>query len=102
MVLQPIAERQKLIDAMGRHPVLRVVGSYSLPPNLKSTSGTVTKALNAFGSNVALATLRLDTLRANFISPKEANNLLAPLDHALACKQLQDANKTRKQAKRVK
>jgi uncharacterized protein (DUF1501 family) len=47
----------------------------------------VTQAIEAFGSNVALATLHLDMFRAHFSSEDEAKNLLAPLDHALAHRQ---------------
>ena len=87
----PPEERQKLIDTIGRYPVLCFVGGYPLPPNLNSKAESVTQAFEAFGSNVALARLKLDTLRANFISEQEAKNLLAPLDHALARKQEQES-----------
>ncbi len=56
-------ECQKLIDALEQHPVLRFVGAYPLLPDLKSTAKSVTQAVKAFGSNVALATLHLDTFQ---------------------------------------
>jgi len=44
----------------------------------------VTGAIEAFGSNVALATLNPDMFRGEFVSEEEAKYLLAPLNHALA------------------
>jgi hypothetical protein len=80
------SERQKLIDALKRHPVLRFVGAYPLPPDLNLRAKSVVQAISRFGSNAPLATLRLDTFRAAFISEKEGANLLVPLEHALALK----------------
>jgi hypothetical protein len=76
---QPSHQRQKLIDAIEKHHVLRLVGGYPLPPNLASAQ----RAIHALGANVALASFSLDELRANFKSEDEAKNILPLMDDAL-------------------
>jgi len=83
---QPSHQRQKLINAIEKHHVLRFVGGYPLPPNLKSTAASAIRAIDALGPNVALASIELDTFKAHFISDDEARNVLAPMEHALAHK----------------
>ena len=71
---------------MEKQHVLRFVGGYPLPPNLNSDAKSVKQAIDsikALGANVALASLRLDKLRAHFISEGEAMNVLIPMDDAL-------------------
>jgi hypothetical protein len=83
---QPSHQRQKLIDAIEKHHVLRFVGGYPLPPNLKLTATSVIQAIDALGPNVALATIKLDAFKAHFISDDEAKNVLTPIEHALVHK----------------
>jgi hypothetical protein len=83
---QSDGQRQKLIDAIEKHDVLRFVGGYLLPPNLNSNSASVQQAIQALGANVALASFDVDEFRANFKSEDEARNVLSPMDDALNCK----------------
>ncbi len=76
---QPPHQRQKLIDAIEEHHVLRFVGG-PLPPNLNSNAESVQRAIHAFGADVALASFKF---RANFISEGEAKYVLPPMDDAL-------------------
>jgi len=62
------------------------VGGYPLPPDLNLTVASVTQAIEALGPNVTLATIKLDAFKAHFISEGEAEKVLAPMEHALACK----------------
>ena len=80
---QPSHLRQKLIDAIGKHRVLRFIGGYPLPPDLNSNAASVQRALHALGPNVVLASFNLDEFRANFKLEGEAKNVLAPMDDAL-------------------
>jgi hypothetical protein len=80
---QPVDRRQKLIDAIEKHDVLRFVGGYPLPPDLNSSAESVQRAIRALGVNVALASFRLDEFRAIFRSEDEARNVLSPMDDAL-------------------
>ena len=82
---QPSNQRQKLIDAIEKHRVLRFVGGYPLPPDLNLTAASVTQAIEALGPNVTLATIKLDTFKAHFISEGEVR-VLAPMEGALARK----------------
>ena len=84
---QPSHQRQKFIDAIEKHRVLRFVGGYPLPPDLNLTAASVSQAIEALGPNVTLASIRLDAFKAHFISQGEARNILAPMEHALARKQ---------------
>jgi hypothetical protein len=79
---QPFHQRQKLIDAIRKHDVLRVVGGYPLLPDLNSNAPSVQRAIQALGPNVALASFRIDKFRALFISD-EGMNVLGPMDDAL-------------------
>ena len=83
---QPPHQRQKLIDAIEKHRVLRFVGGYPLPPDLNLTAASVTQAIEALGPNVTLATIKLDAFKAHFISEGEARNVLRPMEHALTRK----------------
>jgi hypothetical protein len=83
---QPSHQRQKLIDVIEKHHVLRFVGGYPLPRNLDSNTESVRGAIQALGPNVALASLSLDEFRANFISEGEATNVLPPMNDALGRK----------------
>ena len=82
---QPSHQRQKLIDAIEKHRVLRFVGGYPLPPDLYLTAASVTQAIGALGPNVTLATIKLDAFKAHFISEGEVR-VLAAMEHALARK----------------
>jgi hypothetical protein len=82
---QPSHQRQKLIDAIEKHRVLRFVGGYPLPPDLNLTAASVTQAIEALGPNVTLATIKLDAFKAHFISEGEVM-VLATMEHALARK----------------
>ena len=83
---QPSHKRQKLIDAIGKHRVLRFVCGHPLPPNLKLSAASVNQAIDVLGPNTALASIDLDGFRAHFISEDEARSALVPIEHALACK----------------
>jgi hypothetical protein len=94
-VWQPSHQRQKLIDVMEKQHVLRFVGGYPLPPNLNSSAASVKEAIDsieALGANVALASSRLDKLRAHFISEGEAMNVLLPMEDALDRKRKASGN----------
>jgi hypothetical protein len=80
---QSVDRRQKLIDAIEKHDVLRFVGGYPLPPDLNSSAGSVKQAIDALGAEVALASFRVDLFRAIFTSEPEARNVLIPMDDAL-------------------
>jgi hypothetical protein len=80
---QPSHQRQKLVDAIQKHDVLRFLGGYPLPPNLNSNAASVRQAIHALGANVALASFSLDEFRANFKSEDEAKIVLPPMDDAL-------------------
>ena len=82
---QPSNQRQKLIDAIEKHRVLRFVGGYPLPPDLNLTAASVTQAIEALGPNVTLATIKLDAFKAHFISEGDVR-VLAPMEGALARK----------------
>jgi hypothetical protein len=87
---QPYHQRQKLIDAIEKHRVLRFVGGYPLAPDLNSDAASVKRAIDSIDApdaNVALASLRLDGFRANFKSRFEATHVLPPLCEALGRKQ---------------
>jgi hypothetical protein len=79
---QPSHQRQKLIDAIGKQDVLRFVGGYPLPPDLNSNAPSVQQTIHALGENVALASFRIDKLRALFESD-EGMDVLGPIDDAL-------------------
>jgi hypothetical protein len=83
---QSLHRRQKLIDAIEKHDVLRFVGGYPLLPDLNSSAESVQRAIQALGADVALASFRLDNFRAIFRSEDEARNVLSPMDDALNCK----------------
>jgi hypothetical protein len=68
---QPSDQRQKLIDAIEKHDVLRFVGGYPLRPDL-TLKGVAQKAIEEFDANVTLATLKYDKLRGYFKSEGEA------------------------------
>jgi hypothetical protein len=85
---QPSNERQKLINAIEKHKVLRFIGGYPLPPDLDSedsvnSEDSVKNAILKLGPNVALASFKIDSFRANFKSASEAEYVLAPLEDAL-------------------
>ena len=80
---QPSHQRQKLINAIEKHRVLRFIGGYPLPPNLDLAATSVTQAIHALGPDVILASIELDEFKAHFISGDEARNVLAPMRHAL-------------------
>ena len=82
---QPSHQRQKLVDAIEKHRVLRFVGGYPLPPDLNLTAASVTQAIEALGPNVTLATIKLDAFKAHFISEGDVR-VLAPMEGALARK----------------
>jgi hypothetical protein len=84
---QPSWQRQKLIDTIKKHDVLRFVAGYPLPPDLNSKATSVKEAIDALGANVALASFNLDLFRATFRSDDEAKNVLPPMDDALNRKQ---------------
>ena len=83
---QPSHQCQKLIDTIEKHCVLHFVGGYPLPPNLTLVATSLIQAIDVLGPNVALASVKLDAFKAHFISEDEARNVLAPMEHALACK----------------
>jgi len=72
---------------MEKYRVLRFIGGYPLPPNLKLVATPVSQAIDALGPNVALASIELDEFRAHFISKDEARSILVPMEHAFPCKQ---------------
>lgn len=83
-----------IIDAINKHLVVRFVllgGGYPLiPPNRDLKSGatpfTIVKVIEDLGPDVApLASFKLDEFKANFISEDEVRNVLASIEHALAC-----------------
>jgi hypothetical protein len=74
--------RQKLIDAIEKHDVLRFVGGCPLPPDLNSNAASVQQAIYALGANVALASFRPDEFRGIFKSEDEAKNVLSPMGDA--------------------
>lgn len=78
-------QRQKLIDVMKKHNVLRFVAGYPLPPNLNATAKSVKKAISGFDSKDALASTRFDDLRQHFKS-EGAVDVLEPMDVALTYK----------------
>jgi len=80
---QPSDQRQKLIHAIEKYDVLRFVAGYPLPPDLNSNVASVQRAIDALGTNVALASFNLDKFRANFKSEDEINNVFPPMDDAL-------------------
>jgi hypothetical protein len=83
---QPSHQRQRLINAIEKHHVLRCVAGYPLLPDLELTADSVIQALGTLGPNIALASVNLDMFKAHFISEYEAMNVVAPMDHALARK----------------
>jgi hypothetical protein len=83
---QPSHQHQNLIDAIEKHRVLRFVGGYPLPPNLKLVATSVIQAINALGPNITLASIKLDAFKAHFISEDEARNVLTPMEGALTRK----------------
>ena len=87
---QPDHERQKLIEAIENHHVLRFVAGYPLPPNLNSNAESVGDAILALGPDVALASFRLDEFRSSFTSEDEAKNILGPMEAALNRKRKAD------------
>ncbi|KAN0121604.1 hypothetical protein V8E52_003500, partial [Russula decolorans] len=90
-------KRQKLIEAIEKHDVLRFVGGSPLPPNLNSNAASVRQAIQALGTNVALASLNVDEFRATFKSEDEAKNVLSPMDDALNRRKTDDIrNRKRK------
>jgi hypothetical protein len=80
---QPSHQRQKLIDVIEKHDVLRFVGCYPLPADLNLKAQSVQQAIQGFGANVALASLNIDTFRVKFISEDEGKDVLSPMDDAL-------------------
>jgi len=78
--------RQKLIDVIKNHEILRFVCGYPLPPNLDSTAASVTEAISALGENVILATMNLPAFKNEFITQNEYNNVLGPMEDALFLK----------------
>ena len=80
---QPSHQRQNLIDAIEKYDVLRFVGGYPDPPDLTLNALSVQKAIERLGANVALASIKLDKFRANFILEDETKNVLPPMDDAL-------------------
>jgi hypothetical protein len=60
-----------------------------LPPKLDLNASTVCKTIAAFGLDVMLATVRLDTFRGHFLTEGQAN-VLKPLEKALNHKQKAD------------
>ena len=76
----------KLIDAIEKHCVLCIIGGYPLPPDLNLAAASVTQTIEVLGPNITLATVKLDAFKASFISEGEDRNVLAPMEHALACK----------------
>lgn len=87
---QSLHKRQKLINAITKHEVLRFVAGYPLPPDLNLRAKSVKSALAALGENAVVATLRLDSFRAHFILQDE-DYLLESLEHALDRKRKADA-----------
>ena len=77
---QPPHQRRKLIDAIGKHHVLRFVGG---PLALNSNAESVQRAIHALGADVALASFKFDEFRANFKSEGEAKYILPPMEDAL-------------------
>jgi len=73
--------RQKLVDAMKKHHVLRFVGGNPLPPDLDLDAGSVTKAISALGANVLLATIDLHGFKAEFLNENEVRHVLGPMEY---------------------
>jgi hypothetical protein len=78
--------RQKLVDALRRHTILRFVGGYPLPPNLNSEALSVNQAISALGTNVPLATLDLHAFEGHFLASHEFSDCLAIMNSALQLK----------------
>ena len=78
--------RQKLIDAINKHHILRFVGA----PNLDLKAASVKQAISALGPNTPLATIDLHAFQADFLTKYEHENVLTPMEHwhALASKQV--------------
>ena len=79
---QPSDQRQKLIDAIEKHDVLRFVGGYPLRPKLTLKADSVKTAIEGLGANVALASLKYDVFRGHFKSEGEAR-IITTMDDAL-------------------
>ncbi|KAK2467903.1 hypothetical protein APHAL10511_000198 [Amanita phalloides] len=73
--------RSKLKAAIECYPVLCFIAAFPLEPNF-SQAPTVANAISALGG-VPLAGMRVDKLRAKFISETEAMDVLVPLSQAL-------------------
>ena len=76
-------ERQKLIDAIENHDVLRFVGGYPLVPDLHMKANTVQQAIQELG---VVASIRVDIVRSNFKSKDDRKSVLRPMDDALFSK----------------
>ncbi|KAF8718973.1 hypothetical protein AX14_011619 [Amanita brunnescens Koide BX004] len=79
-------ERQKLINTIKKHHVLRFVAGYPLLPNL-----TVEEAISAFDSSDALASINVDELRQHFKEPGILN-VLEPVEEAYSKKRKASEN----------
>jgi hypothetical protein len=78
--------RQKLVNAIKKHHILRFLGGYPLLPNLNSTAASVTQAISALGLNTPLATIDLHAFKAEFLTNNEFRDVLTPMEDALSRK----------------
>ena len=92
ILFQAECDRQSLINIISNYDVLRFVGAYPLPPDLNLRSEKVKEAISTLGTDVPLATIRVDEFRIKFTSEREHENVLAPMEYALECKRKRKRN----------
>jgi hypothetical protein len=74
--------RQRLIDELENHNILRFLGGYPLPPKLDLKATSVNQAIYTLDTDVPLAALNLYAFKAEFLQSHEFRDVLIPMDHA--------------------